>query len=389
MNRLVSEASEKLSPPAVAGRQTFAEIRETELPGLLSKTAAPVLQRSLNAKLEKVAPAGGKAGQTFAGTSSVMEFIFKIPRKAYNAAFTPMGRRNLLYLLKKGRVSLSPRYRRDGTLPYSLENGSRFVLHRGNRLSELIFLEGAYDPLETLIVSQSVRPGDVALDVGANVGYYTALLDGLVKPGGQVHSFEPGEGTFTTLEQTKNLLQLDQSVLHQEAVGDSVGPVDFWSSTSGSDAQQSTIKNDGVGQQTRRHQVEATTLDAFAAKLKSKGMGSIAFLKCDIEGAEPAMLKGAQNLLNSENPPIWLIEHNRGVLLEHGVGSLDLLSSFSNCDVYFVPSCWPPSIMASPQAGKWNGVPEGLPDECNLVIIPKRGTYANRATTLRQAGLIP
>jgi FkbM family methyltransferase len=389
MNGLLNKTAEKLPPHMAAGGQTAALVRETELSGFLSKAAAPVLQRSLNAKLNNAMLKNSGDGQTFAGMGSLIEFILKIPVKAYNAAFTPMGRKNLHYLLKKGRVSLSPGYRRDGTLLYSLENGSRFVLHRGNRLSELIFLEGAYEPLETLIVSQSVRAGDVALDVGANVGYYTALLDGLVKPGGQVHSFEPGEGTFTTLEETKKLLKLDLAVLHQKAVGDSVGHIDFWSSTSGSDAQQSTIKNGGMGSQTRRHQVEATTLDAFAGELNAKGVQGIAFVKCDIEGAEPSMLKGAQNILNSENPPIWLIEHNRGVLLEHGAGSVDLVSPFLNCDVYFVPSCWPPSIMVSPQAVKWSGVPDELPDECNLIILPKRGAYANRAATLRQAGLIP
>jgi len=389
MNRLLSQTAEKLPPHMAAGRQTAALVQETELSGFLSKAAAPVLQRSLNVKLDKAMLTNGREGQTFAGTGLFIELILKIPMKAYNAAFTPMGRKNLQYLLKKGRVSLIPGYRRDGTLVYSLENGSRFVLQRGNRLSELIFLEGAYEPLETLIVSQSVRAGDVALDIGANVGYYTALLDGLVKPGGQVHSFEPGQGTFATLEETKKLLKLDQAVLHQKAISDSVGHIDFWSSTSGSDAQQSTIKNEGMGQQTRHHRVGATTLDTFAAELNTKGVRNIAFVKCDIEGAEPSMLKGAQNLLGSENPPIWLIEHNRGVLLEHGVSSLDLLSPFSNCDIYFVPSCWPPSIMLSPQADKWSGVPDELPDECNLIILPKRGAYSNRAATLQQAGLIP
>jgi hypothetical protein len=135
--------------------------------------------------------------------------------------------------------------------------------------------------------------------------------------------------------------------------------------------------------------VETTTLDAFVAELSSKGAGSVAFVKCDIEGAESTMLKGAQTLLNSQDPPIWLIEHNRMALLEHGASSLDLLTPFANCDIYYVPLCWPPSIMASPQAKKWSGVPGELPDECNLIIFPRRGAYAKRATTLQQAGLIP
>ena len=320
---------------------------------------------------------------------SLLELILNIPIKAYNALFTPMGRKNLYYFLKRSRVNLNPDYRRDGTMVYSLKNRSHFVLHRDNDLSELVFLEGAYEPLETLIVANTVHQDDVVLDLGANVGYYTVLLDRLVKPDGQVHSFEPGEGTFTKLEATKKLLKLDRSVLYAKAVANSAGHVDFWSSTSGSDAQQKTVKNVATERHVRYNRVEATTLDTFMSELNAKGVRNIAFVKCDIEGAEPSVLKGAQSLLNSQDPPIWLIEHNRMALLEHGASSLDLLAHFENCDVYFVPLCWPPSIMASTQARLWNGIPDELPDECNLVVFPKRGAYARRVVMLREAGLIP
>jgi FkbM family methyltransferase len=317
-----------------------------------------------------------------------MKTISKLPVKAYNAVFTPMGRKNLRNRTKMCRANLDSGYRKDGTLIYTLKNRSRFVLHRDNRLSELIFLEGAYEPLETLIVSKSVREGDIVLDIGANVGYYTALLDRLVRPGGQVHSFEPGEGTFAKLMETKSLLKLDQTFLYPRAISDSVGYIDFWVSTSGADAQQSTVKVAALGQQTSRRSVEAVTLDAFVRGLNSKGAARVAFVKCDIEGAELSMIKGARSLIDSQEPPIWLIEHNRAALTEHGNGSLDLLSPFSKFEIYFVPLVWPPSRMASRYAKKWSGVPADLPDECNLIIVPKRGAQANRIVSLRQCGLI-
>jgi FkbM family methyltransferase len=320
---------------------------------------------------------------------NAMKTISKLPITVYNAMFTPMGRKNLRNRIKVCRAGLNAGYRKNGTLIYPLNNSKRFVFHRGNRLSELIYLEGAYEPLESLIISTAVREGDIVLDIGANVGYYTALLDGLVKPGGQVHSFEPGQGTFAKLEETKRLLKLDRTVLHAKAISDCAGHIDFWISTSGSDAQQSTVKVAALGQQTRRNSVEATTIDAFAEGLAPNGAGRIAFVKCDIEGAELSMINGARGLINSQDPPIWLIEHNRSALMEHGNSSLALVSPFSNFELYFVPLSWPPSKMGSSQADKWSGVPDELPDECNLIIIPKRGAQANRASALRQAGLIP
>jgi len=228
----------------------------------------------------------------------------------------------------------------------------------------------------------------VALDIGANVGYYTALLDGLVKPTGAVHSFEPGETTFNRLKETRNLLHLDRSHLHAKAISDATGPIEFWMSDTGLDGQQSTQKNSGLGQQARCTRVEAITVDAFVAELKAQDARSIAFVKCDIEGAELSMLKGAHSLLDSENPPIWLIEHNRKVLWSHGTNSSDLLSYFLNAEVFYVPMCWPPSIIPVKQISRWGGVPDELPDECNLLIFPKRGTFANRSAVLHEAGLI-
>jgi FkbM family methyltransferase len=214
------------------------------------------------------------------------------------------------------------------------------------------------------------------------------LFDRLVKPGGQVHSFEPGQGTFAKLQLTRELLNLERATLHQKAVGRSVGQIDFWSSTSGSDAQQQTINHSALGSQFRQERVAVTTLDTFAAELGARGASPIAFVKCDIEGAEATMLQGARQLLDSEDPPVWLIEHNRPALADHGATSADLLAFFRECDIFFVPICWPPSLMASPQAAKWNGVAEDLPDECNLVVFPKRGVHAQRAGALRQAGLL-
>ena len=344
------------------------------------------MHRSLNANKTLLGNPG--ATRTYAGTGSWRERLLALPTKAYNALFTLMGRKNLYYFLKKYRANLNSGYRTNGTLVYSLNNGNRFVLHRGNHLSELVYLEGAYEPLETIIVSQLIEPGDFVLDLGANVGYFTALLDQLVGSGGQVHSFEPGEGTFAKLQDTKRILGLTQSSLYQKAVGETNGLIDFWSSTSGSDAQQNTVSNPVLGSHLRLTKVQSATLDDFLADLPNRRAEKIAFVKCDIEGAEPAMLKAAKSLLQSHNPPIWLMEHNRPALLDHGTNSADLLAHFIDFEIYFVPLCWPPSIMASPQAEKWSGIPNDLPDECNLLIFPKRGVYAARVSKLRRNGLL-
>jgi FkbM family methyltransferase len=349
----------------------------------------PIVPKHLNRVLNLDKPLPAVGGIVAARPSwPWLEFLRKIPVKAYNAVFTPMGRKNFSCFVKKSLVRMNPQFRAQGALVYPLNDGQPFVLHADNRLSELFYLERAYEPLEVMMLSKLVQPGDVALDLGANVGFYTAQLNRLVQPGGEVHAFEPGEGTFAKLEQTKKLLRLERAVLHQQAIGETVGEADFWSSNCGNDAAQKSTHTPAFARELRHHRVPLTTVDALAAELGESRAGKIAFVKCDIEGAEPAMLRGAKKLLDSENPPVWLMEHNREALVEHGTSSADLVKFFSGCDIYFVPLCWPPSLMSVPQARKWNGVPNELPDECNLIVLPTRGIFSKRAEALHQSGLL-
>jgi len=284
------------------------------------------MHKTLNANKAVLA---SRSGTLEVQPGPLNSFLRRFPGRLYNALFTPMGRKRSAYFIKRQRLNLNATYRKEGSLVYQLNNGQNFVVHRDNLLSELVFLEGAYEPLESQIVSHIVRGNDIVLDGGANVGYFTAILDRLVKPYGQVHAFEPGEGTFGKLQRTKVLLQLDRSRLHPVALDCTVGPIDFWSSTSGSDAQQKTVKTLLPDEPLRHDTVPATTVDAFVAGLQDHGLPPVAFIKCDIEGAEAAMLKGAHNLLDSEHPPVWLIEHNRPALADQGADSADLLAFFA------------------------------------------------------------
>src|ERR1700758_3279430 len=115
-------------------------------------------------KLEKTLPANGSPSGL--GTKSVVKSTLTLPRKIYNALFTPMGRKNCHYSLKKMQIGLDPDYRKSGAAVYTLNNGFSFVIHKGNHLSETVFLEGAYEPLESLIISQAIRDGDIVFDIG-------------------------------------------------------------------------------------------------------------------------------------------------------------------------------------------------------------------------------
>ena len=84
------------------------------------------------------------------------------------------------------------------------------------------------------IVKRIVKRGDFVLDIGANIGVYTAALSRLVGSNGTVISFEPIPPTFAILQDTVSRLGFTNSVLVNCALGEQIGRA-VMGSTSGSE----------------------------------------------------------------------------------------------------------------------------------------------------------
>src|SRR5579863_8811720 len=87
--------------------------------------------------------------------------------------------------------------------------GSRFSLDTSDYLQRHIY-GGSFEREETGIVRRTLRPGMTFVDVGANVGYYTALAAQLVGPSGSVFAFEPSDYAYSRLQR-----MIDQNNLTQ------------------------------------------------------------------------------------------------------------------------------------------------------------------------------
>lgn len=67
-------------------------------------------------------------------------------------------------------------------------------------VSAAIAAEGIWEPQETQLLLDTLRPGDVFVDVGANIGYFSLLASRLVGPTGAVLAFEPEAANYALLE---------------------------------------------------------------------------------------------------------------------------------------------------------------------------------------------
>jgi FkbM family methyltransferase len=288
----------------------------------------------------------------------------------WNAVMTPNGRRNVLYRWRRWRLRTFTALGSGSAAVYRLRGGQRFVAHPNDQLSEQISSDRCYEPLESRVIASVLGPGDVAVDIGANIGYYSALSSARVGPRGLVHAFEPGPATFIKLQKTIELLGLENVKAYPLALANRSGSFRFVTSTSGQDAQQSLADWGGFQGEKDVANVETSTLDDFLDCFV--GGGHPAFVKCDVEGAEPKVLEGSYKTLQGDSPPVIMLEANRKALSAQGASADELLEKLPGYRFYFTP------LDSNNETMRRFRTADELPELANLIAFPERGVFGAR-----------
>lgn len=153
-------------------------------------------------------------------------------------------------------------------------------------------LWGVYEPLETELVKKEVKKGDVVLDIGANIGYYTLIAAKLVGENGKVFAFEPDPTNFAILKKNVELNGYKNVVLVQKAASNKTGKLKLYLSEDNSADHK--IYDSHEGRQST--EIEATRLDDYFKNYN----GEINLIKMDIEGAEGGAIQGMSSLLQKK-----------------------------------------------------------------------------------------
>lgn len=182
-------------------------------------------------------------------------------------------------------------------------------------------LMGSYESETTAWMMQTVHRGDVVVDAGAFIGYYTLLLSQLVGPDGHVFAFEPEPRAFALLQRNVQENGFRNVTLVPQALGERSGRQALQLTRSGFGGEMTEAPADGSG---RRVDVERTSLDEFFTGFARP----IALIKMDIEGREAAALRGASRLLRQSDPAL-LVELNPAALRRAGVEPAALLEELA------------------------------------------------------------
>jgi len=144
-----------------------------------------------------------------------------------------------------------------------------------------------------------LKPGDLVLDVGANLGLFSVFAALEVGPTGRVLAFEPNERAVNIMRDNLRLNNINNVDIFYDVLTDQIGEVDFHIDLDGTFGASSIFT-------TRFNKVlqikaQQNTIDRF---VREHNIERIDFIKADIEGAERLMLKGAEETIKHFKPTI-------------------------------------------------------------------------------------
>ncbi len=172
--------------------------------------------------------------------------------------------------------------------------GSWWLPASRGRLLQLFL--GTYEPAQTAAFMEHVDEGGTFLDIGAHAGYYTLLGARQVGPRGHVWSFEPSPRNARYLKAHVRINRLANVRVEERAVSNRVGTARFGGGTGTGTGRltgdgELEVRTVTVDELCRRHELRPTAM------------------KVDVEGAEIAVLEGAEDTLRGARPVVFLSSH--------------------------------------------------------------------------------
>ena len=161
---------------------------------------------------------------------------------------------------------------------------------------------------EKEILENNIREGNVVLDIGANIGFYTLIMAKLVGEKGKVYAFEADPTNFNILKKNVEVNGYKNIILVNKAILDCNKTIKFYVDK-GNTAGNSLFK----GNKQKYNEIESVKLEDYFPENQK-----IDFIKIDIEGSEGRAIKGMANLLD-KNKKIKIITEFYPKLL-NGVG---------------------------------------------------------------------
>jgi FkbM family methyltransferase len=168
------------------------------------------------------------------------------------------------------------------------------------------FYLGTFEPAMRRLITEFVAAGDTCLDIGAQKGFVSLTMAKAVGGSGKVFSFEADSRAAEKFLANVKRAKLQTIHLHECALGDKEGSCIFtlsnvlgWSSRFPNEIAKTAVQ--------KTVEVQMHTLDAMVERKEVViEAGRLSFIKLDVEGSEPFVVKGMRKVLSTARPLIFL-----------------------------------------------------------------------------------
>ena len=178
--------------------------------------------------------------------------------------------------------------------------GHKMFVHPGN---DDYSLYGVYGELDTKIVKSQINKGDIVVDVGASIGYYSLILARAVGKEGHVFAFEPRPERFELLQKNVEINGYDNVTIEQMAVLDQNGETDFYYSKNQKTGFKLEVSEKEKEMISEKAIAKTVRLEDYFKEREIQN--KIKFIKSDVDGPEFAVLKSAGSILENKDLKVF------------------------------------------------------------------------------------
>lgn len=190
-------------------------------------------------------------------------------------------------------------------------NGFNVLCLSENLIERSIMQTGVWEPAETEAVKRTVMPGDICVDIGANIGYFSFLMATL---GAKVLAFEPSQYGFERFSANLSLNPGLDIQAKRIGLGDKKHTI-----TEAIEARFS----ERVLAHDHPESIVIETLDSYELR-------KLDFLKIDVDGHDVSAIRGSLETLK-RHKPVVLAEFCERVLKPYGTSAQELGDLFLSC----------------------------------------------------------
>jgi len=208
---------------------------------------------------------------------------------------------------------------------YTIVHGRKMYLDANDSLD--LSINHIYEETETNLVRKEIKKGDVVLDIGANIGYYTLIFADLVGKEGQVYAFEPDSINYEILVKNIEVNGFKNITPVNKAVTNKLGKIPFYiNKRNTGDNRIMDFENSA-----KKIEVEAVSLDDYFSEYR----GKIDFIKMDIQGSEGLALEGMKKLIEKNKNIKVISEFWPGEMTKYKINHRDFLNFFESNNFKF------------------------------------------------------